>query len=401
MHFAIVTYTFPPSNEIGGRRWAKFSQNLSRLGHKVTVICAENLGNEKWYSSEFPGIEVKSLPKNYPNWLNGINLTLKQKIFYFFMTRIYSLLTNKNLFDKGFAWKKTMLNALEKVHFKNPIDVLVVTGGPFSLLYYGTIFKRRHNKIKYVADFRDPWTWGTLYGIPKLNQKQKKFQHFSELETLKHADIVAFPTQSMGEFLKKQYMEFSSKLYLLPHAYDPDKFSALNENNERKGFIYGGTIYDGLEQMFVRLEKIIKENSKSEFNWEIYTGTYYPMFDKNFANGKIQKFQFIPEQELFNKIKTSAAYLVFFPESEKDLISTKFYEIIYTQTPIIYIGAEGAVGQFIRENRVGVHILPENMEEELPKYFNQSVPFEWGYFDLSKFNFQKVTQDFLEKINSI
>jgi hypothetical protein len=125
------------------------------------------------------------------------------------------------------------------------------------------------------------------------------------------------------------------------------------------------------------------------------------MFDNNFANGKIQKFNFIPEQELFKKIKTSVAYLVFFPESEKDLISTKFYEIIYTQTPIIYIGAEGAVGKFIRENRVGVHILPENMEEELPKYFHQSVPFESGYFDLSKFSFQKVTQDFIVKINSI
>jgi hypothetical protein len=401
MHFVIVTYTFPPSNEIGGRRWAKFSQNLSRLGHKVTVICAENSDNEKCDTSEFNGIKVISLPKKYPNWLTGINLTLKEKILYFFITRIYSVLTNKNLFDKGFAWKKSMLDTLEKVHIENPINVLVVTGGPFSLLYYGTIFKRRHNKIKYIADFRDPWTWGSLYGIPKLKQKQKKFQHFSELQTLKYADIISFPSESMGEFLKKQYVEFSSKLYLLPHAYDPDKFSTLNENTERKGFIYGGTLYDGLEKLFIRLEKIIKEYSKSEFNWEIYTSTYYPMFDNNFANGKIQKFNFIPEQELFKKIKTSVAYLVFFPESEKDLISTKFYEIIYTQTPIIYIGAEGAVGKFIRENRVGVHILPENMEEELPKYFHQSVPFESGYFDLSKFSFQKVTQDFIVKINSI
>ena len=83
MHFVIVTYTFPPSNEIGGRRWAKFSQNLSRLGHKVTVICAENSDNEKCDTSEFNGIKVISLPKKYPNWLTGINLTLKEKILYF------------------------------------------------------------------------------------------------------------------------------------------------------------------------------------------------------------------------------------------------------------------------------------------------------------------------------
>jgi glycosyltransferase involved in cell wall biosynthesis len=312
---------------------------------------------------------------------------------------MFSGLTRKNLFDKGFLWKKPMLSALENINFKKPIDILVVTGGPFSLLYYGTLFKRKYNKIKYIADFRDPWTWGDLYGIPKLKQKQKKFQHFSEFKTLKYADVVTYPTESMGDFLKKEYSEFSSKLYLLPHAYDPDKFLDLNDSKERKGFIYGGTIYNGLEKLFVRLEKIINENSKSNFNWVIYTGTNYPMFEKNFANGKVQKMSFIPEKELFEKIKSSAAYLVFFSESQKDLISTKFYEIIYTQTPIIFIGAEGAVGKFIRESRIGVHILPENMEKELPKYFDQSVPFEKDYLDVRKYSFPVVTENFVEYLN--
>ena len=62
MHFTIVSYTFPPSKEIGGRRWAKFSLNLANMGHEMTIICADNSTDVSWYEKEYPGIEVKLLP---------------------------------------------------------------------------------------------------------------------------------------------------------------------------------------------------------------------------------------------------------------------------------------------------------------------------------------------------
>ena len=73
----------------------------------------------------------------------------------------------------------------------------------------------------------------------------------------------------------------------------------------------------------------------------------------------------------------------------------KFFEIIYTQTPILYIGEEGDVGKFIRENRLGVHILPENMARDLPQYLNGNVPFDVGYFDVTQYTFSAVTEKFL------
>lgn len=401
MKITIVTYTFPPSNEIGGRRWAKLSQYLSKLGHDVGVICSDYEVGRKWYDSNFKDIDINTLPKNYPDWLNGINLTFKQKCFYHLTILANRLFSKNNIFDKSIAWENPLLEILETIYTKKGIDILIITGGPFSLLYYGTLFKEKHKNVKLVCDFRDPWTWGRLYGMENLPSRQKSYQEFQETRVMELADIVTYSTQSLGDYLSKKYPLSIQQLYLLPHAYDPDKFPDLGENNERKGFIYGGTIYDGLEQIFIRLEKIINLNSNSDFKWEIYTGSYYPLFDKNFANGKVQKLPFIPEKDLFKKIKSSAAYLVFFPDSEKDFISTKFYEIIYTQTPIIFIGAEGAVGNFIVENRIGVHILPENMEEELPKYFDQPVPFEKDYFDVSQFSFPIVTKAFAEKLQMI
>lgn len=400
MHFAIVSYTFPPSNEIGGRRWAKFSKHLSQKGNEVTVICANKFVDRELYKKDFSGIEVKVLPPCYPEWLSGVTGSLWEKILYFFYTKVLSPFTKQNFFDKGYAWKGQMLSSLENLHRKKPIDVLVVTGAPYSLLYYGSIFKMQHKEILYVADLRDPWTWGSYYGIPSLSGSKKKYQELSEFKAIEACDMFCFPTEFLGDTLKKKYPQFSSKLYLLPHAFDPEKFPDLTTNERREGFIYGGTLYNGIEGYIRDLAEIVGANPNSGFKWDIYTRTNYPLIRSMIENGCVKLHSLVPEEQLFLRIRKSAAYLAFFPETDKDLVSTKFFEIIYTQTPILYIGKEGYVGKFIRENRLGVHILPENMKRDLPKYLNGNVPFERGYFDVNQYTFSRVTDNFLNSIKS-
>ena len=395
MHFTIVSYTFPPSKDIGGRRWAKFSQHLLKNGHDVTVVCSGNLNEGAFYEKEFRGIKVITLRKLYPDWLYGHTKSLEEKLLYKLYTTVFSNLTKKNVFDRGIYWRKLMLNSLEKIHLNKSIDVLVVTGAPFSLLSYGAEFKSKHQEIQYIADLRDPWTWGSLFGIPAMPAYKKRYQEALELQTIKACDMLCYPTQNMGDFLSKKYPDFSSKLYLLPHAFDPEKFPQTAKSEIRKGFIYGGTLYGGIEEYINRLAEIVTKSQVADFNWEIYTGTYYPLIDANFANGRVKTHPLITEEELFKKIKNSSAYLAIFPYTDKDLISTKFFEIIYTQTPILYIGEEGEVGKFVRDNRLGVHILPENMERDLPKYLSGNVPFENGYFDVKQYTFSNVTQKFL------
>lgn len=398
MHFTIVSYTFPPSKQIGGRRWAKFSVYLKRMGHEVTVICAGDKEEKSYYEKEFSGIDVKVLPKCYPDWLSGITNSVFERIMYFVFTRIWSPLTKQNLFDKGYAWKTPMLAELEEVHQSKPIDILVVTGAPFSLLYYGAEFKKRHHEVKYVGDWRDPWTWGSYYGIPTLSKRKKMFQAYSEKIAVESCDVVACPTQNMLDVLKSKYPAFASKCYLLPHAYDKDKFPVIKQNEKREGFIYGGTLYNGIESYIMKLAAVIKANPDSGFRWDVFTASSYPLFDKLFEKGIIHKHPLVPEEDLFRKIANASAYLAFFPETDKDLVSTKFFEIIYAGTPILYIGEEGEVAKFIRENKVGVHILPENIEKDLPRYLRGEVSFEKGFFDVNQYSFNKVTEKFVEDL---
>ena len=402
MHFTIVSYTFPPSTAIGGRRWAKFSQQLASKGIDVTVICSKESVDKDWFVNEFPNINCISLPKYYPFWLTGQGNSLLQRSLYWIATKLVSRLTKKNLYDRGLFWRRPLLKTLTRLHNDKSIDVLIATGAPFSLLSIGAEFKRKNDDIFYVIDLRDPWTWGSYYGIPNLSKVQKRYQEIQEGESVKHSDMVCYPVQNMGDVLTRKYEDFKAKFYLLPHAFEPHKFLNTDlHNDKRSGYIYGGTLYDGIEEYISKLEKIINKYTDLDFVWDIYTGSNFPLINEGFGNGRIRKHSFISESELFSKISQASAYLVFYPIQDKDLVSTKFFEIIYTKTPIIYIGEAGEVGDFIVKNKVGVHILPENMEQKLPQYLAGEVPHEPGFFDIQKYTFSSVTDNLLDKLKAM
>ena len=119
-----------------------------------------------------------------------------------------------------------------------------------------------------------------------------------------------------------------------------------------------------------------------------------------FENQNVTFNDYIPESELFNKIHESAVYLMFYPIADKDLVSTKFFEIINIGIPILYIGEEGEVSKFIVSNKCGVHILPKNIESEMPKYLNGDVPYQKNYFDVSQFTFDKVSHKFYTELKN-
>ena len=306
----------------------------------------------------------------------------------------------KNFFDKGYALRIDFLESLESVHSKKKIDVLVVTGDPFSLLYYGAEFKKRHPEIVFVSDFRDPWTWGGYYGLDIMPEWKRKHQEEQEYETVKNADLVCYPTSEMGKFFLKKYPQFKQKFELLSHAYDEEKFLNIKTNQVRNGFIYGGTLYDGIEPYLESLSIVLKSMPHISFEWNVYTGFVPQKIQAIFSNLPQVKFnELVSEEELFQRIASSSAYLAFFPNSDKDLISTKFFEIINTNTPILFVGDEGVISQFIINNRLGIHILPQNLELELPKYLIGNFPPVNSTFDVTKYTFANVTKQFMEKVS--
>lgn len=401
MHFTVVSYTFPPSTKIGGRRWAKFSLEIKKAGHEVTVVTANDEPDYDFAKREYKNIIFKFLPRLYPTWLTGITVSYLEKFLYAIAIKVWQPINKKSIFDSGCFWRKSMLHALEQIHKEKEIDILIVTGAPFSLLRYGAEFRKKHPSVYYIVDFRDPWTWGDYYGFQIMKARQIDFQEESEYLSVSSGDLVCYPTENMGNFLKKKYPAFLEKFCLLPHAFDPEKYTGIKKDVPRSGFIYGGTLYDGIEPYLQSMAAVLNANPSFDFRWDIYTGSRFPIINEIFQADKVKMHPFLTESELFQKITNSKAYLAFFPESDKDQVSTKFFEIINTRTPIIYIGEAGELGDFITNNHLGVHILPNAIRTEIPKYINGEIPFKPDYFDVSQFSFPAVTSEFLKVLSRV
>ena len=129
----IISYTFPPSNKVGGRRWSKFSKYLIKNKINIKVLTSSN------NKGELINQDIENLKDcidfNYPKYL-GINPSNIFEKFLYKLSLIYSMLvTNKNYYDRAVHGKKNLLNKVE-YYINLGFNNVLVYVAPFHLATY-------------------------------------------------------------------------------------------------------------------------------------------------------------------------------------------------------------------------------------------------------------------------
>jgi len=399
-HILIVSYVFPPYPGIGGRRWAKFSKYLSKKGYSVHVVCSLNPFSKKqslYYDDvKQKGIVIHSLSSNYPNILLRTPIYFIEKIKYHFFEKMLKLFFKGSPYDRAIFWEKNMLSKCRKIIEELNINTVIATGAPFRVNYFSIKLKKYFPNIKLINDLRDPWTWGHGYGMNNLSEKNSRYEWDMETKVINASDIITVPIESMVNHLKKKFPDHANKIINLPHSFDEDEVCKRSYSGERKKkLLLYGTLYDGLENEFEAVSLALK---KEGYTLSIisYSDKYQSVFAKN---GTLNKQVFYNEElmpkELFQKFNEYDYILLLHNRNIKDHIATKFYEIVYSGIPVIYIGADGKAAEFIKQNNVGAHILPEKISSDLPETLLQHIiPSYKLDFNIEDFSFSRQT-DFL------
>lgn len=404
----IVSYTFPPSKGIGGRRWSKFSKYLKKKGYTIFLITKE-LEEGDAQNFKYEGInKVVFLKSSYPSILNKIPTSFIEKVRYKIALKRLQYTTKGNYYDRGIFLKNEFIGKATELIDAEGIDTVVISGAPFHLLYYGALLKQIKS-IKLISDIRDPWTWGKGYGMTLLHPKRKEIENYYESEVVKNSDLITVPVAPMEDHLKSKYTDSMHKIKLIPHAFDEDDFVQLKldkPTNNKYKLIYGGTIYAGLEEEFEKLFSVLKSLNENEVELDVYTRDikYYSKEQLQVLNGRLNVRSYIPSSDLMKKIHEADAYLLIFPDEVKDFITTKFYEIIYCKTPIIFIGAKGKVSEFIESNKLGIHIEPANLAIELSTIIKNKGIVDLNYnfdFEVEKYSFDSITDSLIKMVDEI
>lgn len=243
----IITYYWPPSGGAGVQRWLKFSKYLPKYGWQPIIYTPEN--------PDFT-LQDNSLAKDIPKEA----IVLKQKIwepygFYkalvgqkgksanagFFAGDKRSWKQRLSIFIRGqffipdprVFWVKPSIKYLSKYLIENPVDAIVSTGPPHSMHLIALGLKKKFPEIKWILDFRDPWTDIDFYKDLHLSKWADKKHHKLESEVVKSADKIVTVSKSWAEELTKNH---NRKVEVITNGFDVDDFKELKFKNNSNDF---------------------------------------------------------------------------------------------------------------------------------------------------------------------
>lgn len=390
----LVCYSFPPNPGVGGRRWAKISKYLKRLGVTPVVLMKRpDKGAASPWSQDVIGIETIEIKPVYPDILNQNVKSVADKLLYRFCLFLLGLITRSNFYDRTVLMKGAIGRTLKKYLDSYHIPNLIITGAPFSLLYYGAILKKKNPEIYFVADIRDSWLNDNYYGFGLISEKRKLIEKQRLLMVLKYADKIIVPYR----FLQEDYaaMGGGERVVLHEHGYDEDIAGFYYQQIHRENkFVNFGSQYFGLETLMNNLCKAIPN---AGFKVEFYTSDYKykSIFEKNSETKDLVNFrQSVSEAEVMKIMKESRAAILFTNEKIKDMISTKYVETAATRTPIVVIGKMGEASNFVEENRLGIFIDETEIAIKFPIIGKLLDELNYNsHFDLTKYSINKQAKE--------
>ena len=240
----IVTYYWPPTGGSGVQRWVKFVKYLHEFGWQPVVYTPENpeqLAIDETLLAEIPsdvelikrpilepyniyrkllgGKKAKAASSESPSGeINPINASSNKST-----VQKFALWVRSNLFipDPRVSWVRPSVRFLKKYLKEHPVDVIVTTGPPQSMHLIGRGLKRACG-IRWIADFRDPWTNMFFFKHLNLCHWAEKLHHKLEQSVLDESDAII----SVTPLVQKDFEEMTrTPVHLITNGFDDDDFS--------------------------------------------------------------------------------------------------------------------------------------------------------------------------------
>ncbi len=381
----IITYYWPPSGGAGVQRWLKFSKYLPLFDRQPFILTvdpgfAEYPAYDHSLISEInPDVRVYTTrATNYFNIFPGKKTGNREKLR---ISTNNKSLKNRvarfirgNLFipDPRKGWNRFALKKAVKLIEEEGINLIITSGPPHSSHLIGLSLKRKFSNIKWIADFRDPWTdiyyYNDFYASSLAKKKDKKYEY----SVLDKADKILTVGYGMKELLELKLKSETDKIFVLPNGFDEEDFSISDDSKRFDTFTicYTGSISDRypFESFLKAVSEITSSNSRQKFTLR-FVGQLSEGAKNQIRNYKllsISEFvEYSSHKETIGHIISSDMLLLLIPDHKyNDVIVTgKIFEYLRSGNTILGIGpVTGDAAKVLNETGAGKMFEPENTD---------------------------------------
>jgi glycosyltransferase involved in cell wall biosynthesis len=358
----IITYYWPPAGGSGVQRWAKMVKYLRQYGWEPIVFTVEN--------GEYPAIDT-SLEKDIPRDIQVIRRPV------FEVYSLYRKLTGRkssertqigviehskqgswkdrlalwirsNFFipDARMFWIRPSVKYLVDYLKDNPVDAVISSAPPYSAHLIASGLKKRLG-VKWIADFRDPWTRIFYFRHLSLTRKAENRHKHLERTVLKAADEAVV----VGNAMKKQFESILERKYeVIYNGFDEADYDQGVGSDSRTSDVFTITYVGSFtptqnpENLWKALKELYDENtiSASDFSLQLI-GKIHPAIIESIEKHGIMDLtdimDYMPHSELVPFQRKASVLLLCINDVEDSgiIITGKFFEYLAAKRPILCI----------------------------------------------------------------
>ncbi len=423
MKVLIITYYWPPAGGSGVQRWLKFVKYLQDF-NVVPVVYTVDKPNyvllDETLKKEIPeNIEILKQPIWEPN---NIFSKFKNKQHQtsagflnpnpsFFERKLHYIRANYFIPDSRKYWIKPSVKYLSNYLKKNKIDVIVTTGPPHSLHLIGLELQKQ-NDVKWIADFRDPWTDIDYFHQLPLSNKSRLKHLILEKKVLKSADSVLVVSETM----KENYNKLNSNIQVITNGFDRNTSQKKVDLDNKFTITHIGLM--NADRNPIILWKVLHElvNGDMEFASDLQikligksANEVYDSIRQSKIENNAQFIGYLPHQKVMDHQRSSQVLLLAVNNvpSAKGIITGKIFEYLQAKRPILAIGpVDGDLAAIIENTNSGIVIDfkdEENLKKNILELYQK---FKQGNLNIESKNIEKyysknLTKKLVEVINSL
>ena len=418
----IITYYWPPAGGSGVQRWLKFSKYLPQNGWKPYIFTPDSPSFDVKDEDLISDIHIETEVWTTPIWEP---YSLKDKLFgksessNAGIIQYKSSTENKimnwvrgNIFipDPKVFWVKPSIKLLNKKIKEEGITHVVSTGPPHSMHLIALGLKKQNPDLKWVADFRDPWSELDLLNEFHLTKKSKQKYRKLEKEVLQNADVTLTVSETWVESFK---ILGSNNVKLITNGFDVDDFEVRERENDK--FIIG---HFGLlnhlrnpKNLWKTLHDLCDENPDFNEKLEIrLSGNIDTEVLQNITQyfhlkNKVKVLGYLSHKEVLREYNESSVLLLLLFNSESGIgnYPGKIFEYFAAKRPILGFGPKESDTQKLMEKTESgnYHYYEDvNLKENIISLFENKEEFVVSD-EINNFTRKKLTKQLSVLLNKM
>lgn len=387
----IITYYWPPSGGAGVQRWLKFAKYLPELGWIPVVYTPLNPESPSVDHSLAADIHPacivvkRKICEPYDFYRRLVGSKKGEKIQAGFLSeekkknrRIDRIArwVRGNFFipDARMFWINPSVKFLLNYLKHQPVDLIISTGPPHSMHLIADQVKKKTG-IRWVADFRDPWTNIDFYEELMLTSFADKKHHRLENMVLQNSDAIVV----IGKTMKDEFSHFSTanKVFVIPNGYDHDDLSTGHiEADPYFSIAHIGSLGPSRNPtiLWQALEELTRhEEFREQLRIKLVGKADYTVRESiknHHLTEALIEIPYLDHSAVINEQKKSSVLLLVVNNTKnaKGIVTGKIFEYIAAGRPIVAIGpVDGDLSHILRETKAG-HMFDYSDKTGLKKH---------------------------------